>query len=336
MKKRIFNLILLLITCLPFCATNMFSFAQDMVISPKIKTVLISQVIDHPALNESVRGIVEELEASGYKNGVNLVLKIESAQGSASLAQQIAVKFVNQSPDVVVGVGTLSAQSFVKDAIAGRVKAVFTSVTDPLMANLVQSLDKPGNNTSGVSDFIGVAPQLELFKKLQPNLKTIGIIYNPGELNSIKLIKDLEIECPKLGLSLIKQAATKTAEVGSSATKLAKQADAIFIYNDNTALAAFRSIVKAANLAKIPVYVSDIEIVDLGAVAALGPNQYDIGKQTGKIIVRILNGEDINKQPVVFPSRTEIYLNLDAASRANITIPQELLKSATKVLKINK
>ncbi len=296
------------------------------------KKVYISKIVDHPALNATTQGIIDGLKQKGYEEGKNLEIRIESAQADPRLAQQIASKYVNQNPDVVVAVGTLTAQTFAKAAAAGNVKLVFSSVTDPLKSDLVKTLQSPGNNTTGVSNYVELTPQLTLFLKLQPNLKRLGFLYNRGEANSVILKEKLEELCPKFNITLVEQTITKTADVAQNATKLAQNVDAIFISNDSTALGSLSSVIKAANEAKIPLYVSDTDAVELGATAALGPNQRDIGLQTGFVIAKILDGNDIAEQQVQFPDKTDLYLNKDAAMRAGITIPQELIQSATKVI----
>ncbi len=319
-----------IIGCL--CVGN--AFATD--IATPVKKVLISQLVDHPALNMTTRGIIEGLAEAGYERGKNLELRVESAQANSVIAAQIANKFVHQQPDVVVGVATIAAQSFVKYAAANKVKLIFSSVTDPVAANLVTTLQLPGNNTSGVSNFISLKPQLQLFKELQPKLQRIGFLYNPGEINSISLVKQLDPICNALNLILIKQAVAKSADVPQTAAKLAAQVDAIFISNDSTALSSLQSIIKAAQAAKIPVYVSDTDSVELGAVAALGPNQVQIGKQTAQMIVKVLNGADLNTLPVEFPLNTELYINLEAAAKAGIEIPSNVLERATRIVEKSK
>ncbi len=264
--------------------------------------ILISKTVDHPALDATTKGIVEGLAQAGYENGKGSEIRVESAQGNAGLASQIASKFVSQDPDIVIGVGTVSAQSFIKYATSRRVKMVFSTVTDPLGASLVKSLDKPGNNISGVSNFVPLEPQLKLFKKMQPSLKKLGILYNPAELNSISIVKKLEILCPQLGLILVKQTIAKTSDAAQNTAKLVSDVDAIFISNDNTALSALQTVIAISNKSSIPVYVSDTDAVKLGAKAALGPDQYEVGLQT----VRVLKGGDINGMKVEFPDKTDL------------------------------
>lgn len=299
------------------------------------KKVLINQFVSHPALNKTVEGIVGGLKQEGYKAGVNLDLRVESAQANSALASQISAKFVSQNPDVVVGIATLSAQSFSKYARSGQTKLIFSSVTSPIEAKLIQSINTPGNNTSGVSNFIALEPQLELFKEIQPNLKRLGFLYNASEANSLSLIQQLKPLCAKLNIILVLQSANKTSEMAQAATKLANQVDAIFISNDSTALSALTPIIRAANQARVPVYVSDTDAVALGALAALGPNQYQVGIQTAKLIARVLKGEAISGMPVEFPKQRALYLNQTAAEKLGITFNPALKKKANQLVKMS-
>lgn len=320
MFRKIISLIALI--------ASVFAWQYNAVGDSKKVKIYISQLVEHPALDATTKGIIQGLSDKGYKDE-NLELIVESAQGNVSLANQIANKLISKNPDIVVGVATVTAQSFSKYARTGKTKLIFSSVTDPVDAGLVNSVIKPGNNTSGVSNFISLEPQIEMFLKIKPDIKKLGFLYNPGELNSISLIEKLKIICPTYGIELITVSASKTSEVAQSAAKLSSLVDAIFVSNDNTALSAFKTIVKAANNVSIPVFVSDTDIVKDGAVAALGPNQYDLGLQTANMIVSILEGKDINTAPVEFPKKIELYLNPNAAEKVGIKIPKELFESAS-------
>ena len=297
-----------------------------------IKKVCIQQFMEHPALNRTIQGIIDGLKRKGYKQGVNLDLSVESAQGSPALASQIAVKFLGKNPDVVVGIATVSAQSFRKYTKSKKIKLVFSSITDPVKAELVKSLNKPGNQTSGVSNYISLEPQIKVFRTIQPSLKRLGFLYNPGEVNSLSLIKELEDLCSKFGISLVLQAATKTSEVSQAATILASKVDAIFISNDSTALSTLQTIIQAAKKVKVPVYVSDTDALEQGAVAALGPNQYKIGLQTAEIIIKCFKGQDLDSIPVEFPDTIELYLNEEAARSIGIEFPDSLKMHAAKII----
>lgn len=315
------------IICLGLCLViaNTYAVAAD---SQPVKKVLISQVIDHPALNATTQGIIDSLDKAGFKQGINIEIRVESAQANSVVAAQIANKFVAQHPDVVVGVGTLSAQSFIKPAASNKVNLVFSSVTDPIAAHLI------GANITGVSNFVPLEPQLQMIRKFQPGLKRLGIIYSPGEINSVSLIERLSAACAALDITLVKQPAAKTADVVQATAKIVSNVDAVFISNDNIALSSLQSIIKITQSHKhmVPVYVSDTDAVKLGAIAALGPNQRDLGMQTGRMIAKILNGAAIKDLPVEYPSKLELAINLEEARKIGVRVPTNVLDQADIVI----
>ena len=299
----------------------------------EMKKVYVNQIVEHPALDQTAKGIKDGLEKRGYKQGENLDFRVESAQGNIALASQISTKFVNQGADVTVGIGTPSAQSLVKAANEGKTKMVFSSITDPLSASLVTKLSGSNSNVTGMSNKVDVTPQFELFKELLPNLKTIGFIYNPADANSIQQLQDVNVASEKLGLTIVPQAVNKTSDVPQAATRLAGKTDALFVYGDNTTLAALESVIMAANKEKKPVFVADTDAVELGALAALGPNQYDLGLDTAVMIADILDGKDINSIDVGFPNGLELFINQDAADKLGYTFSDEVKAKAAKVIK---
>lgn len=211
------------------------------------KKACVNQIIDHPALNQTRYGIIEGLRLSGFSGGDNLEIEVESAQGSSAIAAQIASKFVGKNCDVVIGLGTVSAQSFLKYAADDKVTLIFSSITDPVRAGLVKSLSAPSRNISGVSNFVDLEPQLELFREIQPNLARLGILYNPGESNSVGIIEQLEKMLSGGKITLTKVAVRNTGEISQTALSLANKVDAIFLSNNNTVLSGLGSVLKAAN-----------------------------------------------------------------------------------------
>lgn len=317
MKKQL-NTLWLIVLC---------SITFNVLAANDKKVVLITQVVEHPALNKTTQGIIDGLAESGFVKDKNLTVRVESAQANIALASQIANKYIGQNPDVLVGVGTMAAQSFVKYTNTMDAKLVFSSITDPVSANLATNKAQMQNIT-GVANFIAIAPQIELMQSLQPKLQSIGIIYNPAEMNAKHIILQLEKVCIAKNIKLHKQAITKTADAAQAATKLATMVDAIFISNDNTALSSLQSIVRAALIQKVPVYVSDVDAIAQGAIAALGPNQYALGKQTGYMLAKILQGQDINKLAIEWPNSQEIGINFAMAKQLGIVVPEYVKKNA--------
>lgn len=311
-------------------AVGSFFFFQE---KNSKRKILISKIADHPALDKTVQGIVDALAASGFTSGNEVEIRIESAQANSALAHQIAINFVHQNPEVVVGIGTVATQAFMKYVKEGKVQLVYSSVTDPVASGIVTALDKKEQNVTGVSNFVPLEPQLALMKTLQPDLKKVGVLYNPGETNSISINKKLEALAPAYGIILSFQAVQKTGDIPQAATKLLQEVDALFISNDSTVLSALSAVIALADAKTIPVYVSDTDAVSLGALAALGPDQYSVGLETGRLIVQLLEQKEEPSQSVYFPTKTELYLNKDVVEKYKIVVPQETQQNAHFVTK---
>lgn len=309
-------------------------------INASVQRIGIAQVIDHVALNMTRRGILDELESQGFKRDENVIIYFQSAQGSPLIASQIAQQFAGMDLDVAIGIGTTVAQALVTKMQGAATPIVFSSITDPKEAGLVQDYQKPEKNLTGVSNFIPVMPQLEFFKQIVPSLKRLGIVYNLGEANSVSLNKRIEAEADKIGLTVALAPVTLSIEVSSAAQSLVGKVDAILVTNDNTALSAFDSILRVANEAKLPVFVSDTDLVKNGAVGALGPNQYEIGRQTGEMVAKILRKEPVNQLPVEFPKKIEMYINVKVMqqlelgaviSTLGLPVDEDIIKKNTTI-----
>lgn len=286
--------------------------------------VVILQIVDHPALTATRRGIEDELKMAAIS------YQYESAQGNPALASQIAQKFVGSDPKVLVGIGTAASQALAAEDRL-QIPIVFSSVTDPLKAKLLTNLKHPEGIVTGVSNYIEISKSLDFLKKVLPNLSKLGIIYNPGEVNSVLLVEETKNKASHFGISVVTAVANNSAEVSTATRRLMNEVDAIFINNDNTALSAFESITKIAAQHNKPVFVSDIDLVKQGALGALGPNQYMLGRQTGKMILKILKGEKIQEIPVEFPDKTDTVINMETLKRLNLTLPSGLEQQITTV-----
>jgi putative ABC transport system substrate-binding protein len=296
--------------------------------------VAITQIVEHPALDAAYQGVKDELAAQGYTEGENLKVMHESAQGNQAIASQIARKFVGESPDVIVAIATPSAQTVA--AAARNIPVVFSAVTDPVTAKLVKSWEKPGANITGVSDMLPIDKHLDMLLRVMPDAKRIGTVYNPGEANAVALVEVIEERLKERGLELVKGAATKTSEVLGAARSLVGKADAIYLTTDNTVISAAEAVVSVGERAKIPVFAADTATVERGAVAALGFDYYNHGRQTGKMVVRILKGADTATMPVETMEELDLFVNPGAAERMGITLSDDLIQEAKKVVKSDK
>ncbi|WP_246590224.1 ABC transporter substrate-binding protein [Marinobacterium ramblicola] len=291
--------------------------------------VATTAIVEHPALDAVRDGIKQTLMENGYTEQ-DLKFTYESAQGNPAVAAQIARKLVGDAPDVIVGISTPSAQSLV--SATRDIPVVFSAVTDPLSAKLVTNYEAPGANVTGLSDMTPVAQHLGLIREFLPNLKKLGVPYNPGEPNAVAIVALLKQEAEKMGLEIIEAPAPKSSDVMMATQKLIGEVEAIYCPTDNTILTALESVVKVGIDGKIPVFSGDTGSVERGAVAALGFNYHDIGRQTGAVVVRILKGEKAGDIPVRVAVGSDLYVNTSMAKRMGVEIPQSVLKRTTKVV----
>lgn len=295
------------------------------------KHVAISQFVEHPALDAVRKGVKDVLTEAGYVEGKGLKWSFETAQGNVATAAQIAKKFAGDTPDVIVAIATPSAQTMV--ASTKTIPVVFSAITDPVGAKLVSDAMHPGENVTGVTDMTPIAAHMALVKRVVPNAKRLGVISNPGEANSVSLVALIEAEAPKAGMSVVLAAATKSGEVLAAARSLVGKVDAIYIPTDNTVVSAFEAVVKVGNEAHIPVLAADTDSVKRGAVAAAGFDYYDIGRQTGHMVVKILKGANPGDMAVEGVAKTELYLNMKSAKTQGVTLSDALIGEAKDIIR---
>ncbi len=295
------------------------------------KSVAVTAIVEHPALDAVRDGIKDALKAAGYEDGKNLKWQYQSAQGNTGTAAQIARKFIGDKPDAIVAIATPSAQAVI--AATKNVPVVFSAVTDPVAAKLVPSWEPSKNNVTGVSDLLALDKQMDLVKQVVPSAKRIGMVYNPGEANSAVVVKELQALLPKMGWTLVTAAAPRSVDVSSAARSLVGKVDVIYTNTDNNVVSAYESLVKVGQDAKIPLVASDTDSVKRGAVAAYGINYRDLGEQTGRMVVRILKGEKPGDIKTEVSSKMELFVNPGAAEKQGVKLPDDLVKAAAQVIK---
>lgn len=293
-------------------------------------SVAVLAIVEHPALDAVRDGAHDALKAAGYVDGKNLKWQYQSAQGNAATAAQIARQFIGENPSVIIAIATPTSQAAV--AATKTVPIVFAAVTDPVAAKLTSSWGPSGTNVAGVSDKLPLQPQIDLIKKVVPNAKRVGMVYNPGEANSVVVVKEMKAALPKNGMELVEAAAPRSVDVSTAARSLIGKVDVIYTNTDNNVVSSYESLVKVGQDAKIPLIAADTASVERGAVAALGINYHDLGEQTGRMVVKILKGEKPGAMPVETSDKLELYVNPGAAKKQGITLSDALIKSATKVV----
>jgi putative ABC transport system substrate-binding protein len=217
-------------------------------------------------------------------------------------------------------------------AASTTIPIIYTAVSDPLGAKLITADGKPfQSNLTGLSSQLPLEPQLDLLQQIKPDLKTIGYVYSPGEANSVSLRENLKQALPARGLSLLDIPANRPTDIGMATRSLQGRADIIYTSFDNNVASAFEAMTQAANELKLPIIASDEFSVKRGATAALGVNDYDFGRTTGKMVYRVLNGEAVDTiKPEVMNDLT-LYVSPKHAKTQGVSLPAELLKNAINV-----
>lgn len=283
----------------------------------------ITQIVTHPALDAVAEGFKQGLADKGFKN---VTYDVQNAEGEISNASTIASKFASENLNLVLAIATPTAQAMVKADT--KTPIVFSAVTDPVGAGLVKDAAAPSANVTGVSDMLPMTPTMELIKQVVPGVKTVGVLYNGGESNSVFLIDEQKKAAKAMGIDIVEATASNSSEVKAAADALVGRVDAISVLTDNTVVSALESVVKVAQANKIPLFAGDTDSVKRGAVAAYSFDYKDLGVQSGQIAAEILGGKAIKDIPVQYAQKLQLSVNLAAAKTTGITLPADLLKKA--------
>ncbi|MBX9786784.1 MAG: ABC transporter substrate-binding protein [Alphaproteobacteria bacterium] len=292
------------------------------------KKVAITQFIDHVAADEVRRGVIEELAEKGFKDGENITVTFENAQGNVGTAGQIARKFIGLNPDVIVAITTPSAQAMVKAAEQGAVPIVFSAVTNPVEAGLVSSLTHPEGNVTGVMDAPPVKEQIAFLKKILPQAKTVGILYNPGDNGSVSSLEVIRVEAKAEGLTLVEATPFKSSDIQTAFLALVGKVDAVYVPLDNMIVSAMKSVSALALKHNLPLFVADSGSVEAGALACLGYSYLQAGHKTGEIVSEILNGKSPSEIAIASPGRTDIFINQNALEKLGLSLPEAVRAQA--------
>lgn len=252
----------------------------------------VIQYAVHPSLDNCYKGFLEGLEEAGYQNGKNVTVDFQNAQGEPSNADMIAKSMVAKKEDMIVGIATPAAMSAYGAAKQTEIPVVFTAVSDPVAAGIVQSKEKPGVNCTGSADVLPLKKQLEMIRAFLPNAKKIGVLYTTSEPNSVSTLKTFQELAPQYNFEVTAVGVTNASEVSAAAASVvAKGADCINNFTDNNVVDNLSTVLQAANKAKIPVFGSEEEQVKNGCAASVSIDYVALGKETGKMAAKILKGE---------------------------------------------
>lgn len=284
----------------------------------------INQYGEHASLDNCREGFILGLADAGLVEGDDFEIAYQNAGFDNAIATQIGQSFSANNVAIMCAIATPSATACYAAAEDKDIPVVFTAITDPEQAGLV------GGNITGTSDKLPVDAQLDLIRKLQPEAKTIGILYTTSEPNSVSAIAEYEAKAPDYGFTIEALGVTAQSEVTQAAdTLIGKGVDCFSNLTDNNVVGVLSSILEKTDEAGIPVYGSEVEQVKLGCVAAAGIDYVQLGRQTGMMAAKILTGEasayDMDYETI---AEYGIYVNSDALAAFGIELPAEIAEKA--------
>lgn len=273
-----------------------------------VPVIGISQYGQHASLDNCKEGFLLGLEEAGLVEGEDFVIDYQNAGFDDNVATQIAQNFSANDVALMCGIATNTAVACFAAAEDKDIPVIFTAITDPEKANLTEG------NITGTSDKLPIEGQLQLIRQMQPDAKTIGILYTTSEPNSVSAVEEYQEKAGAYGFTIEALGVTSQAEVNQATdTLISKKVDCFTNLTDNNVVGVLPSILERTNEAGIPVYGSEIEQVKLGCVASAGIEYVALGKQTGLMAAKILTGEaKAADMPYETITEYEIYVNPDA------------------------
>lgn len=319
--KKLLALALAAAVTISMTACSKGSSKQNDTETEKVKIGVLQQ-LEHPALDRAREGFVQALADNGLIDGENLVLDIQNAQSDQSNLSSMSDRLVNEGNDLILAIATGASQT-----LAGKTKDIpilITAVTDPVDAGVVNSMENPGTNVSGTSDASPMKEQIELMVQLCPDVKVVGLMYTSSEDNSVLQINQMKEILKDMNLEFVEQTVTNTNDVQQAARSLVTKCDALYIPTDNVLASSMALVASEANRAKVPVICGESGMVTTGGFATIGIDYFNLGYQTGKMAVRVLNGEDVSSMPIETQKDFAYTINGEVAKILGITIPDEL------------
>lgn len=297
--------------------------------SKSVTKIGVLQLVSHPSLDEIYKGVEDGLAQEGYK-GDKVEIEFLNAEGDQSKIATMSQKLAKGDKDVLIGIATPAAQGLA--SATKETPIIMGAITDPLGAKLVESLEKPGANVTGVSDQNPAQQQVDLIKTLTPDVKTIGILYSSSEDNSKSQVEEFTKLAQEAGYTVRPVAVPSTNEIASAMTSLAPKVDAVWVPIDNTIASAFNTVVANNKEYKKPIYPSATAMVEAGGLGSVVIDQHDLGVETGKMAAKVLKGAKPADTAVNIFKTGKIVVNKKVAEELGIELPASLEKDGATII----
>lgn len=330
MKKKFMAVLLAAVMIMTVVLTGCGSDSSDSGDKETFKVGLV-QLVEHTSLDQIRESIIKQLEDDGYVDGKNIEIDYQNAQNEQSNLKTICQGFVADKVDVIVAITTPAAQVAMGET--KDIPIIFSAVTDPVAAGIVEDMDNPGGNITGTSDAVKVDQIMELASEITPGYKTVGALYNSSETNSVATVKQLKEYAKENDIKVVESAITNSNEIQTAAQSLAKKCDIVFSPTDNTVASSIATANDVFIKNKIPFYVAADSMVKDGALATSGVDYEYLGQETAKMVVEVFNGSDTASMPVETMDKTSVFINSETAEAMGLDIPESVMKKATDLSK---
>lgn len=321
------NIIIISVILLVFVTTFSISKANNVskIKNENIINIGISQMIEHDALDLIYKGIVDELNKYYKNTNKKIVIDYQNAQGEQANCNTIAQKFVNDKNDIIIAIGTPSAQSVVN--LTKDIPIIVSGIGDPIGARLVTNLNKPNVNVTGTINLPPIEKQIELMHKLLPNAKKIGLLYCSSEINSIYQIKLAKEKLDSLGLEYVDLTVANANEINQMMLSAVNKVDAIFSPTDNIIANSMANVAMIEESEKLPVVCADAGMTKIGGTVTYSVDYYDMGVLTAKKAIEVLEGiKDIKNIPLETVDSYNFVVNTNMIKTLGLTVPEDIMK----------
>ena len=311
------------IIALLLVAIMMFAFAGCSENKNKEDSVLkigIIQYMSHPSLDNCYNGIISALENSGIEYTVDY--QTGSSSSADADCTNFAKNMVAANYDMIIAIATPAAKAVFAATDDTEIPVIFCAVSDPIAAGLVESMEAPGYICTGTSDVLDLEAQVAIIKAMQPDVKSIGILYTSSEDNSITNLKNFKSVCDKENIEVVATAVQGASDIPSAAEELASKVDCINNFTDNNVVNNLSVVLSAADKYGIPVYGSEEEQVVNGCLASVSIDYVALGKVTGEMAVEVLNGADASAMPVKTITEATPVINSSVLKKLGLSIPE--------------
>ena len=294
-------------------------------------TIGVFQFSSNAVLDRTVEGFLQAMADAGYEDGQNVRYQFENAQGDIPTAQLVAKQLVASDVDLIFVVSTPALQAAINEV--KEIPIVFGAVANPYIIGAGESAENHLPNVTGASSTAPMRQTMELMLEALPDTKRVGVMWDPANANTHYEMEVAREAAAELGLEIVEVTISGSNEVLQGAQSLStKDIDAFFTVLDNVVMDAFDSLAKVADQERTPLIAPATGLAEQGAAIGVGWDYSDNGYLSGQLVVRVMKGEDPADIPFRPLTEKLVYVNLAAAQRQGITLPQELIEQTDQVI----